>query len=179
VRIFPSAILLLALAGCAPESSNPVVGDASGSFDCEIFLPGSSPPNTGDGAVVVTLDGRERILAQSAAAFAVDGAGNQTLDPEQASFFAVQVLQYVSEQELEVFEVRVLPADWVAGTEIPFDGVTAVGFYGKVEFDANGNAVDARVKASTTGGSLLLGDAGRDPRAAVTGALVDLRLAAE
>lgn len=173
------ALLALAIAGCAPDSSHPLVGDAAGSFDCEVFLPGSTPPNTGDGAVTVTLGGDERVLAQSAAAFAVDGQGNQTLDPAAAAYFAVQVFQYVSETNLEVFEVRVLPADWQPDGQVTFDGVTAVGFFGSVTFDANGNAVDALVKATTTGGALLLGDAGRDPRAPVSGSLSDVTLSAE
>ena len=169
-RAFAFAALLF-LAGCAPSPSDPLIGDAAGSFDCEIFLPNSVPSNTGDGAVTVTLDGRERVLAQSAAAFAIDGAGNQTLDPSTATYFAVQVVQYVSETTLEVFEVRVLPDEWVADAVLPFDGDTVVGFFGTVTFDANGTAIGAEVDATSTDGELLLGAAGRDPRAPVSGTL--------
>lgn len=171
-RCFVGSAIALTLAGCAPEPSDPLVGDASGSFDCEIFLPGANPANTGDGAVTVTLDGRERVLAQSAAAFAIDDADNQTLDPATAIYFAVQVVQYVSETTLEVFEVRVLPDSWVADTVLPFDGEDVVGFFGTVTFDANGTAVGAEIDASSTDGELTLGEAGRDPRAPVSGTLV-------
>ena len=176
VRCFAASLLIASLAiGCAPESSHPLVGDATGSFDCEIFFPGSNPPNSGDGTVTVALGGDERVLAQSAAAFAVDGTGNQTLDPATATYFAVQVFQYVSETTLELFEVRVLPAAWVDGATIPVDGVDTVAFFGTVTFDGNGNAVDATVKASSDDGELTVAEAGRDPRAPVSGSFtVDL-----
>lgn len=169
VRAAAAVALLSCAAACTPESSHPLVGEASGQFACEIFLPGANPPNTGDGAVTVTLGGDERVLAQSAAAFAVDGQGNQTLDPAEAIYFAVQVFQYVSETELEIFEIRVLPDDWAAGAQLPFDGDRVIGFVGRVTFDANGNATDATVTAASTGGELLLGDAGRNPAEPVTG----------
>lgn len=179
-RTAAAALALLGgAAGCAPEPSDPLIGGAAGAFDCEIFLPGANPANTGDGAVTVTLDGKERVLAQSAAAFAVDGDGNQTLDPGAAIHFAVQVFQFVSETELEVFEVRVLPADWIPDTVVPFDGDRAVGFFGIVTFDVHGNAVAASVVATSTGGELLLGAAGQDPRTPVTGSLSDVTLSAD
>ena len=161
--------MLLSVAGCAPESSHPLVGEASGSFACEIFLPGTNPPNSGDGSVTVTLRGEERVLAQSAAAFAVDGEGNQTLDPANAIYFAVQIFQYVSETTLEIFEVRVLPDDWADGAVLAVDGETVVAFFGSVTFDANGNATDATVTAASNDGELLLDAAGRNPREPVTG----------
>lgn len=164
-----AASLALAAFGCAPESSHPLVGGATGSFETEIFLPGSVPSNVGDGAVTVTLGGEERVLAQSAAAYAVDGAGNQTLDPANAVYFAVQVFQYVSETTLEIFEVRVLPDSWVDGATLPVDGVDTVAFFGAVTFDGNGNAVDATIRASSDDGELTLAEAGRDPRAPVSG----------
>lgn len=169
VRCFAVRALLLAAIGCAPESSHPIVGDATGAFETEIFFPGSVPSNVGDGAVTVTLGGDERVLAQSAAAYAVDGAGNQTLDPANAVYFAVQIFQYVSETKLEIFEVRVLPASWTGGATIPVDGVDTVAFFGTVSFDGNGNAVDATIQASSDDGELTLTEAGRDPRAPVSG----------
>lgn len=163
------ALVFLAAAACAPEPSHPLVGEASGSFACEIFLPGSNPPNTGDGAVTVTLRDDERVLAQSAAAFAVDDQGNQTLDPANAIYFAVQVFQYVSESKLEIFEVRVLPDDWADGAVLAVDGESVVAFFGAVTFDANGNAVDATITAASTDGELVLEAAGRNPRDPVAG----------
>ena len=171
--------LLLALAGCAPEESHGSTGTASGAFDCEIFQPGSNPTNTGDGAITVVLDGSERVLAQGAAGYAVDGNGSQTLDPSLASYFAVQVFQWISETELEIFELRVLPDAWVSGADIAFDDVDGVGFFGSVFFDGNGNAVDAKIRANVTHGSVHLEDAGRDPRAPVSGWLTDVRIASE
>lgn len=163
------ALVFLAALGCAPEPSHPLVGEATGSFACEIFLPGTNPPNTGDGAVTVTIRDDDRVLAQSAAAFAVDGQGNQTLDPAFAIYFAVQVFQFVSETTLEIFEVRVLPDDWADGAVLAVDGETVVAFFGAVTFDANGNATDATVTAASTDGELVLGAAGRNPRESVTG----------
>lgn len=174
-----SLALAAALTGCAPEPTDVSTGAAEGSFDCEIFLPGSVPSNTGDGAITIALDGEERVLAQGAAAYAVDGEGNQTLDPSAASYFAVQVFQYVAEDLLEIFELRVLPDDWAAGGEIPLDGARGVAFFGTISFDGNGNAEDALVEAHATHGSLVLGDAGRNPRETVTGALSGVRLAGE
>lgn len=174
-----AAGMALALSACAPEPSRARVGEAAGAFDCEIFLPGTSPANVGDGAITVTVDGDARILAQTAAAFAVDGAGHQTLDPASASYFAVQVFQFVSETELEIFEIRVLPDDWQPEAAVPFDGVRAVGFFGRVIFDGNGNAAGATIVARTTGGNVLLEEAGREPRAPVVGTLDDVTLLAE
>lgn len=168
-RAASALALLAATAACAPEPSHPLVGEASGSFACEIFLPGSNPPNTGDGAVTVTLRDDDRVLAQSAAAFAVDGQGSQTLDPANAIYFAVQVFQYVSETTLEIFEVRVLPDDWVDGAVLAVDGETVIAFFGAVTFDANGNATDAKITAASSDGELVLEAAGRNPRDPVTG----------
>lgn len=172
-------MLALLVAGCgAPAPTDVVIGTAAGTFDCEIFLPGANPRNTGDGAITVVLDGEERVLAQGAAAYAVDGDGNQVLDPSAASYFAVQVFQYIAEDFLEIFEVRVLPDDWQPGVEIPFDGERGVAFFGTIRFDANGNA-DALVEATATHGALILADAGRSPRESVTGSLSAVRLAGE
>jgi hypothetical protein len=169
VRAACALLVFAGTAACAPEPSHPLVGEASGVFACEIFLPGTNPPNSGDGEVTVTLRDEERVLAQSAAAFAVDGQGSQTLDPANAIYFAVQIFQFVTETELEIFEVRVLPEDWTDGAVLPVDGETVVAFFGSVTFDANGNATDARITAASNDGELVLESAGRNPRESVTG----------
>ena len=174
--------LALSCAACGPpEPTDVTTGTADGSFDCEIFLPGSNPSNTGDGAITVTLDGHERVLAQGAAGYAVDASGNQTLDPSAASYFAVQVVQYIAEDELEIFELRVLPDDWLPDVEIPFDGDRGIAFFGTIRFDGNGNPLPdgARIEASATHGTLTLSAAGRNPRDPVIGTLSGVRLAGE
>lgn len=171
-----SALLFaLAIAGCAPGDRPAATGDAAGTFDCEIFQPGSNPPNYGDGVVELRFDGDERTLAQGAAAFAIDANGSQTIDPATASYFAVQVYQDVSETNLEVFEVRVLPDQWAAG-EVEIDGDGAVGFLGEVLYDANRIVIEARVIAETRAGTLVLEQAGNDPREPVRGSLRDVLL---
>lgn len=178
-----AAFVVLALSGalgtggCAPEDQRPATGSAQGTFDCEIFVPGANPPNVGDGVVDLEIDGEGRTLAQGAAAYAVDGNGSQTLDPAQASYFAVQVFQNVSPELIEVFEVRVLPDAWVPG-EVVLDGVTAVAYLGEITHDANGTVTDARIVAESRGGTITLEEAGDEPAEPVAGTLTDLQLVA-
>ncbi len=167
--------IAMALAGCAPVDPRAPTGDASGSFDCEIFQPGANPPNYGDGVIELRFAGDERTLAQGAASFAIDAEGSQTLDPANAAYFAIQVYQDVSESKLELFELRVLPAEWLTG-EVQIDGDGAVGFLGEVLYDANRQVLEARIVAETRAGVLVLDQAGNDPREAVRGSLRDVLL---
>jgi len=174
-RLLAAAFLAAALAACGPEDRARPVGVVDGSAQCEIFLPGLVPPNFGDGAVTLVLDSHDAAaadasrvtLAQGAAAFAVDEQGAQTIDPAHASYFSIQTYQYTSPSRVELFELRVLPSAWAAG-DVLLDGTTAVGFYGAIDFDANGNAKSARILARTTDGVLHLDAAGENPRDPVT-----------
>lgn len=176
MKRLPFGLGLALVVACAPVDPKSPTGDASGTFDCEIFQPGSNPPNYGDGVVELRFAGDERTLAQGAAAFAIDANGSQTIDPASASYFAVQVYQDVSETKLEVFEVRVLPDTWAVG-EVQIDGDGAVGFLGEVLYDANRIVLEARVIAETRAGTLVLEQAGNDPREPVRGSLRDVVLA--
>lgn len=173
-RLLASCLAVMAASACAPREQG-ASGEASGSFDCEIFQPGANPPNWGDAVVRVTFDGDERVLAQGAAAFAIDGEGSQTLDPAEASYFALQAYQEVSPSVVEVFEIRVLPASWAPGI-VEIDGASAVALLGEVEYDGNGSVVEARIVAESRSGRLRLDAAGDEPREAVLGSVMDLRL---
>jgi len=165
------------VAACGPRDAG-IGGEASGSFACEIFQPGANPPNWGDAVVRVTLDGDERVLAQGAAAFAIDAEGNQTLDPLDASYFALQAYQEISPTTVEVFEIRVLPAAWFPG-EVPVDGASAVALLGEVHYDGNGSVTDARILAESRSGTLRLDAAGTEPRQAVLATVMSLRLSSD
>ena len=171
-RIALAALALaISAAGCGRSGASPARGVVDGSAQCEIFLPGLSPPDFGDGVVRLVLDSSSAAaasatsvtLAQGAAAFAVDASGSQTIDPALASYFAIQTYQYTSPTRVELFELRVLPGAWATG-DLVLDGTNATGLYGAIVFDANGNASSSRIIARTTGGVIHLEAAGRNPR---------------
>lgn len=169
------ALLTSSVLGCAPEDHASATGVASGQAACDIFQANSVPPDIGDGVVQLTLGGEAHTLAQGAAAFAVDANGQATSDPAQASYFAVQIYQYLSPKQMEIFEFRVLPDAWAPG-DVPVDGVEAVGLYAVVDFDANGNATAVTFRAQTVDGTLHVDAAGQQPRDPVAVAFDALRL---
>ena len=165
-------------AGCAPESRHLAHGTASGSVNCDIFVSGANPPDIGDAQVHVSLGDTTALVAQGAAAFAVDANGQQVADPAQASYFGIQAYQYVSPTRMEVFELRVIPANWIAG-DVALDGVSAAALYGLIDFDDNGNAVSAVILATSSKGTVHLTAAGRNLHDAVAADFTDIDLAGE
>ncbi len=169
------ASALLALTGCGAEGGgDPAGGTATGSFDCEIYVPGSDPPNVGDGAVVITRAGGSRTIAQGASAFAIDANGQQTFDPDEVSFYAVQIHQFVSETRLEVVEIQIAPEAWIDGGSAaivpsPPEDDRAALLVAEITFDANGIPVEIEREAEGVGGTVTIEKAGTELGSAVRG----------
>jgi hypothetical protein len=136
------------------------------------------PSNYGDGNAAVSVGSTDETLAQGAAAFAIDSSGHQTLDPSQASYFAVQIFQQLSPHEIDVFEIDVVPSRWAKG-DVVIDGSNAGTLLGRIDTDDNGVIVDSFVLARATGGTLHLDAAGLDPREPVAGSFDSIALVAD
>ena len=167
-RVALTALAALLAGGCARGTAGVVVGSASGNFDCDVFRAGLVPPDYGDGAVAIDFGGESRDVAEGAAAFAVDANGEQTTDPTQAAYFAVQLYQDVAPSAVEVFEVRALPAVWRPG-DIELDGINAVAIYARVALQGS-NGVSTVIAVSTDG-ALHLDAAGEHVGDAVSGTI--------
>lgn len=172
MRAASLVLAALLLAGCGTaDVDGPSFGEANGTFDTEIFIPGSNPPNYGDAVIEVVMDGEPRTLAQGASVVAIDADGLPTIDPDAAVYFALQAFQYTSETRAEVFELRVAPESWTDDTDVPVNTVDADALFGIVEFDANGQQVGGEIVLAAIRGQLHISVAGREPADEVVGTL--------
>ena len=151
-------------------------GLANREFGGEMFIATADPPNFGSGVVHLSIDGQERTLAQGTSAIAIDIEGRPNSDPEQADFFAVQIFQYLSPTEAEVFELRVRPDLWVDETEVAINTADGDALFGSVSFDRNGAQLGGELLLTAVRGTLTLEAAGQFPGEDVRGFFSDLEL---
>lgn len=178
LRPLAVVVALAASSACGPANvDGPLFGRASGTFDTEVYLPGSNPPNYGQAVIQLDIeDEHPRTLVQGASVLAIDADGLPTLDPETAVYFALQVFQFTSETSAEVFELRVSPEYWVDDTDVFVNTQDADAVYGEVTFDANGQQVAGQILLTAIRGDLHIDRAGLEPTDEVTGTLANLEM---